>query len=59
MKEQEEQRFYRPREIYQKFGYPWVRLMELARKINRRSSDSEKGFHYLLTLEEVKQHFGF
>lgn len=54
------EKFYRPREIYQQFGYPWNRLMELARKVNRRSDpDAERGYHYLLKLSEVKKHFGY
>lgn len=54
------EKFYRPRELYQLYGYPWVRLMELARKVGRKSNpEAEKGFHYLLTLEECKEHFGY
>ena len=50
---------YRPTEI-QKMGYPSERVMELARKVNRKSDPTaDRGFHYLLTLEEVKKHFGY
>lgn len=55
----EPEKLYRPKELFQ-LGYPWVRLMELARKVGRKSNpEAEKGFHYLLTMEEVKQHFGY
>lgn len=51
--------YYKPSEIIQ-LGYPCNRTMELARKIGRKANpDAERGFHYLLTLEEVKQHFGY
>lgn len=52
--------YYRPREIYELYGYPLNRLMVLARKINRRSNpDAERGWHYLLTMREVKKFFGY
>ena len=51
--------FYKPSELA-KMGFPEVRVMELARKINRKSnSTADRGFHYLLTLDEVKNHFGY
>ncbi len=54
------EKLYRPRDIYIQYGYPWVRLMDLARKIGRKSNpDAERGFHYLLKLSEVREHFGY
>lgn len=51
--------YYRPREIIA-LGYPRARVMELARKIGRKSNpEATRGFYFLLTLEEVKQHFGY
>lgn len=51
--------YYRPREIIA-LGYPRARVMELARKIGRKSNPgATRGFYFLLTLEEVKQHFGY
>lgn len=51
--------YYRPTEIVN-MGYPQVRTMELARKIGRKANpEAERGTHYLLTMEEVKKHFGY
>ena len=51
--------YYRIREIAE-LGYPKVRTEELARKINRKANpEAKRGTYYLLTLEEVKRHFGF
>lgn len=51
--------YYRPSEIV-RLGYPQERTMELARKIGRKANpEAQRGTHYLLTLEEVKKHFGY
>lgn len=51
--------YYRPNEIVA-LGYPKLRVMELARKVNRKSNpEAERGFYYLLTLKEVREHFGY
>lgn len=51
--------YYRPTEIIG-MGFPAVRTMELARKIGRKANpEAERGTHYLLTMEEVKKHFGY
>lgn len=51
--------YYRPSEIVA-LGYPKIRVMELARKIGRKSNpEATRGFYFLLTLEEVKHHFGY
>lgn len=46
--------YYTPKELI-KMGIPRERAYEIARKVNRKSSDSERGFKYLVTLEEVKK----
>jgi hypothetical protein len=47
--------FYTPKELV-KLGIPKVRAYEIARKIGRKSDpDAERGFKYLVTLEEVKK----
>lgn len=57
---EKQEKLYRPRDIYIQFGYPWTKLMELARKVNRKSNpEAEKGFHYLLKLSEVREYFGY
>lgn len=49
--------YYRPEEIVE-MGLPRSRVLELARKVGRKSNpDAERGFHYLVTMEEVRQHF--
>ena len=51
--------YYKPSEIV-RLGYPKIRVMELARKIGRKSNpEADRGFYYLLTLSEVKKHFGY
>jgi hypothetical protein len=51
--------YYKPRELIRQ-GYPAARIMELARKIGRKSDpEAEKGFHYLLTLQEVRKELGY
>lgn len=51
--------YYRPSEIVA-LGYPKLRVMELARKIGRKSRpEADRGFYYLLTMEEVQKHFGY
>lgn len=46
--------YYTPKELI-KLGVPVERAYEIARKIGRKSSDSKRGFKYLVTLEEVKK----
>ena len=51
--------YYRPSEIIS-MGYLAEKTMELARKIGRKANpEAERGTHYLLTMEEVKKHFGY
>ena len=51
--------YFRPSEIIS-MGFPAVKTMELARKIGRKANpEAERGTHYLLTMEEVKKHFGY
>lgn len=55
-----EEKLYRSRDIYILYGYPWMELMNLARKIGRKSNpEAERGYHYLLKISEVKKHFGY
>lgn len=50
---------YKPSEIAA-MGYHKERTMELARKIGRKSNpEADRGYHFLLTMEEVKKHFGY
>lgn len=59
MKQQPTKLYYKVREIAE-LGYPKVRTEQLARKINRKANpEAERGTYYLLTLEEVKKHFGY
>ena len=46
--------YYTPNELI-KLGFPRVRVYEIARKIGRKSSDSKRGYKYLLKLEEVER----
>lgn len=46
--------YYTPQELI-RLGVPKERVYEIARKIGRKSSDSKRGFKYLVTLEEVKK----
>lgn len=46
--------YYTPKELI-RLGFPRVRVYEIARKIGRKSSDSKRGYKYLLKLEEVEK----
>lgn len=53
-----EKELYRPEELV-KLGYPRQRVMELARKVGRKSDPTaRRGYHYLLHKDEVKKYFG-
>ena len=46
--------YYTPRELI-RLGVPKERAYEIARKIGRKSSDSKRGWKYLVTLKEVEK----
>ena len=46
--------YYTPQELI-RLGVPKERVYEIARKIGRKSSDSKRGYKYLLKLEEVER----
>lgn len=46
--------YYTPKELA-KLGVPIERAYEIARKIGRKSSESKRGFKYLVKLEEVEK----
>ena len=52
--EKKDKLYYTPQELI-RLGVPKERVYEIARKIGRKSSDSKKGFKYLLTLKEVEK----
>lgn len=49
-----EKLYYKPSELVQ-LGVPATKAYEIARRVNRKSSETDRGSHYLVTLEEVKK----
>ena len=46
--------YYTPQELV-KMGVPRERAYEIARKVGRKSSETKRGWKYLLTLKEVEK----